>query len=265
MKKFEGILLATDLDGTLLRNDKSVSEENKRAIEYFKSEGGRFTFITGRTPIAVASLCELLHPNAPIGCMNGAGIYDYGKNELLWHINIPDSVLEIVEAIEKEFPNTGIEVVTERKIIFCKKNYFTDKHAKDEALPIFDGDYHDVNEGMIKILFADSPEVLDSLSKAVLAHPRAREFAPIRSDSIYYELLPLGISKATVIKKIPELLGGAITKTIAVGDNDNDAEMLKAADIGFAVSNASVAAKQCADFITVSNEEHAIAKIIYEL
>ena len=50
MKKFEGILLCTDLDGTLYRNDKSISPENRKAIEYFKREGGCFTFITGRMP-----------------------------------------------------------------------------------------------------------------------------------------------------------------------------------------------------------------------
>ena len=48
MKKFDGIMICTDLDGTLLQSDKTISEENTRAIEYFKSEGGRFTFITGR-------------------------------------------------------------------------------------------------------------------------------------------------------------------------------------------------------------------------
>lgn len=265
MKKFEGILIATDLDGTLVRNDKSLSEENKRAIEYFKSEGGMFTFITGRTPVAVQGLCELLHPNAPIGCMNGAGIYDYDNDKLLWSITLPDSVKEIVEDIDKAFPETGIEIVTEKNIIFHKQNDFTAKHIRDENLPVTLGNYKDVSEPIIKILFADSSENLDKLSRAVLSHPRISEFAPIRSDHIYYELLPLGISKATVIRKLPELLGEKLKKIIAVGDNDNDAEMLKAADVGYAVSNASAAAKAAADIVTVSNEEHAIAKIIYEL
>ena len=50
MGKFDGILICTDLDGTLLRKDKSVSKENIEAIEYFKKEGGLFTFVTGRMP-----------------------------------------------------------------------------------------------------------------------------------------------------------------------------------------------------------------------
>ena len=53
MGKFDGVLICTDLDGTLLRNDKSISADNKAAIDYFKAEGGRFTFVTGRTPNCV--------------------------------------------------------------------------------------------------------------------------------------------------------------------------------------------------------------------
>ena len=51
---FDGILICTDLDGTLLANDKSISDENLRAIEYFKENGGYFTFVTGRTPFYTA-------------------------------------------------------------------------------------------------------------------------------------------------------------------------------------------------------------------
>lgn len=265
MKKFEGILLATDLDGTLLRDDKSVSEENRLAIEYFKENGGRFTFITGRTPMAVASLCKTVTPNAPIGCMNGAGIYDYDKDQLLWSVTIPDSVKELVQYVDLEFPNTGIEVITRTQVIFCKENAVTDKHVKDEGYPYVVGNYHNINEPMVKILFADSPQTIDLLSKEILKHPRINEFAHMRSDAVYYELLPLGLSKATLIKKIPEFIDAKITKTVAIGDNDNDAEMLKVADIGYAVANASPAAKKNADIITVSNEEDAIAKVIYSL
>ena len=79
MKTFEGILICTDLDGTLLRNDKSISRENSEAIEYFKANGGRFTFVTGRMPYFSQKAREMINPNAPIGCINGGGVYDYEK------------------------------------------------------------------------------------------------------------------------------------------------------------------------------------------
>ena len=71
MGKFDGILICTDLDGTVLKNDKSISKETLDAIEYFKSEGGRFTVVTGRMPYTSNKICEILKPNAPIGCVKG--------------------------------------------------------------------------------------------------------------------------------------------------------------------------------------------------
>ena len=76
MGKFDGILICTDLDGTLLGSDRKISKENIEAIEYFKSEGGLFTFITGRMPCLVNDIYNAIKPNAPFGCINGGGIYD---------------------------------------------------------------------------------------------------------------------------------------------------------------------------------------------
>ena len=72
-------------------------------------------------------------------------------------------------------------------------------------------------------------------------------------------------SKGVAVRKLAEHLGIDERDTVAVGDYDNDAAMLRAAGVGIAVSNASPAAKAAADVITVSNEEHAIAKIIHDI
>ena len=84
MNKFKGILFTTDLDGTVLRKDKTISEENKKAIEYFMSEGGIFTFITGRIPYGAEPVLQQLEPNAPFGCINGGGQpFLHGQTDLL--------------------------------------------------------------------------------------------------------------------------------------------------------------------------------------
>ena len=59
MGKFNGILICTDLDGTLLDNEKHVSKENIEAIEYFKKNGGLFTFLTGRMPFYLSTIYEV--------------------------------------------------------------------------------------------------------------------------------------------------------------------------------------------------------------
>ena len=77
--------------------------------------------------------------------------------------------------------------------------------------------------------------------------------------------MPGGIGKGTSVAKLCEHLEIDINKTIAVGDYNNDISMFRAAKVGVAVANACEDAKKAADVITVSNEEHAIAKVISDL
>ena len=76
MGRFDGVLVCTDLDGTLFKKDKTVSRENREAIEYYKSEGGAFTFITGRFPCYAQTAYAAASPNVPYGCANGGALYD---------------------------------------------------------------------------------------------------------------------------------------------------------------------------------------------
>ncbi len=265
LKKFEGLLFATDLDGTLLRADKTISPENKQAISYFMEEGGIFTFMTGRIPTGAEPILKQFTPNAPYGCINGGGIYDDVKKEMLWFLSLSQDVMELVETVDKELPEVGIEVNTADKIYFCKKSPSTEKHRTDENFPDLTCHYREVTEPIAKILFAGDEMYIEPLAHLLHSHPRAKEFDFVRSDKEYYEILPKGATKGNALKRLAEILKIDLSHTIAAGDNDNDISLLQAAGIGVAVANASNGAKAAADFITVSNEEHAIKKIIEDL
>lgn len=264
MKNFEGLLLVTDLDGTLLKNDKSISKENLEAIEYFKANGGKFTFITGRLPVGSKRIYNIVKPNAPIGCINGGGIYDWENEKLLWHMALCDEALFLAEYVDKNMPTMGIELNAFDKIYFCKKNRAVEQHRKNENFEDIICHYTEVEEPVSKILFADDPKEVDKLVELLAKYAESEMYDFIRSDPKYYEVLPKGSSKGNLVVKIAQMLGVDIKNTIAVGDNDNDVSMLKMAGRGYAVSNASDNAKAAADFITVSNEESAIAKVIEE-
>lgn len=266
MKRFDGLLFITDLDGTLLRNDLTISEENLKAIEYFKSEGGIFTFITGRLPYGAKDVYETVKPNAPCGCLNGGGIYDYEKEEFLWSEELPKTVFDLVEYIDKNLPTIGIEVNLHNKIYFCKKNASTENHRLNENYPDLICHYRDVKERIAKILFADDNE--DNIFKLISMlkeHPQFADFGFVRSHREYCEIIPKGVNKGNLVAKLAELLKIDASKVIAIGDNDNDVEMLDAAHVSIVVSNATEKAKKAADYITVSNEENAIAKVIEDI
>ena len=263
MKKFEGMLFCTDLDGTLYANDKTVSKENLDAISYFKSEGGLFTFITGRVAETSMEICRTVLPNAPFGCINGGGIFDLQKDQYLWHATLPSGFLELVRAVDVALPEIAIQFDTEQNIYFYKDNsamqYFRAVTGVENRQCSRDG----VAIPMLKIVFAhDDPRQIEALANLLQNHPLSDRFDFIRSEQRLYEILPKNTSKGNVLVKLAKLLNVPIERTIAVGDYNNDVAMLKQAGLSFAVSNAVAEAKAVAKHITVSNNEHAIAAIV---
>lgn len=266
MKKFEGILICTDLDGTLLLDDGTIPQENLDAIEYFKSEGGLFTFITGRMPYFVSDIYEKISPNAPFGCINGGGIYDHRTGEYVWTNKMPHSVLELVEYADKNVPGIGIQINTFERIYFSRENEAMEIFRKVSGVENLVGHYNDVTEPIGKIVFGDTDEdKLLSLGRLLNSHPRAGEFDFIRSAKILYEILPKGTNKGNVLPRLAAHLGIDMKRTVAIGDYDNDVNMLRTAGMGVAVANAVPEAKAAADHITVSNNEAAIAKVISDI
>ena len=266
MKKFEGILICTDLDGTLLKNDKTISRENLEAIEYFKSEGGKFTFITGRMPASVFGICEILKPELPFGCINGGGVYDYHKKEYLWYETISPRVLEVVEHIERHAEGIGYQVNTLDTIWFCRDNPAMQRFRALTGVPDLRCDYREIREPVAKVVFGDlDPRGILRIEELYYEHPLADQFQFISSEKTLCEILPKGVHKGLGLRKLSEILGVPRERTIGVGDYSNDVELLRCAGVGIAVENANDAAKAAADRITVSNESHAIAKIISDI
>ena len=134
MNKFQGILLCSDLDGTLLNSNHEVSNENIKAIEYFMNNGGYFTFVTGRMPSYVSNIYNVVKPNAPFGCINGGGIYDYKKGEYLYINPIDNSVLELVEFIDKNMPDIGIQISTYKNVYFSKNTSAMEEFRRQTGL-----------------------------------------------------------------------------------------------------------------------------------
>ena len=266
MGKFDGILICTDLDGTLYKNDKTISIENREAAEYFKSEGGAFTFITGRMPYYSTDAYKAARPNVPYGCINGGGVYDGERDEYIFTLELPRKALELVAHIDESFPKVGIQLCCFDKTYFAKENDATLRHRIITGIPNYTCDYRDFSEPIGKIMFCtDIEEEIQAVERALRAHPLASEFDFIRSERSLFEILPKGTHKGVALEKLAAYLNIDMKRTVAIGDYDNDAAMLRTAGCGVAVANASAAALAAADVVTVSNEEHAIARIVSDI
>ena len=266
MGKFDNILICTDLDGTLFRNDKSISQRNVDAIEYFKSEGGYFTFITGRMPYYVDDALRKVKINAPFGCINGGGLYDIRENRYIWNTPLDKSVVELVKYVVDNIEGMGVQYTCFDKVYFATENSCMQGFRKVTGVPDLTCSIDGPKETLAKIVFGDAREdQLLRIKEIIDLHPRKDEFDYIRSEKNLYEILPKGMSKGAVLPRLAEHLGLDISRTVAVGDYNNDISMLRAAGVGIAVANATPEAKAAADRITVSNEEDAIAEIIKDI
>lgn len=245
---FEGYLLATDLDGTLLGTDKKVSDENSEAIRYFQSEGGLFTVATGRYPDFLYSYSDIFTVDECVVALNGNMIYDLKKHEVRFIARMKkDKLKNLLDTALSHFDND----------IYCIK-------VNDDAESYdYDGEIiRDVCKSIIIASDAQSAVVLRDFLNSVFGN----EFKVARSWATGVEIFLKGSGKGECIQYIRENINRSIKKTVCVGDYENDITMLETADIGYAVKNASDDAKKAADRITdVDNDHGAIAFVINDI
>lgn len=253
MSKFDGIFLASDWDGTLYVN-KQLSEENIEAIKYFQKHGGVFTVCSGRYYKYLQDFTEILGINTYIICYNGAYIVNNSTGEVLYQGFCDEYLFSILDKIiEYKMPYTTINIYDDKNEIphsYTLEEYTAQKD-KLKALNIYK-----------VLLFAESSETAED-AVAEVNKLDLKDYIAVRSWSTSLEIMKKANSKGMAIRRVGERLGAKLI--VAVGDYENDIEMIKAADIGYAVGNAVNSLKDVADRITVSAEDSALAKIIYDI
>ena len=265
MKKFENILIISDVDGTLVDEKWKISEENIRAANYFMDNGGTFTYATGRQAPVTAGIVNQLMPNAPVICYNGAAIYDFRTNEYLWTSPIDLSCKNIIKDILENCSVINIEINTADGIYTLKDvDYTIDRYEK--FTPFFKRTHsiESVNGPWLKIVVVTKPEEMQSLRTRTQAHPKYKDFQFSQSADFLYEFLNIGINKGTTLPVLRGILGKEY-KVIALGDNENDIDLLKNADIGFAVADGSPMLLNHCQNLTAPLHEHVLVDIVGKL
>ncbi|MBE6644149.1 MAG: HAD-IIB family hydrolase [Ruminococcaceae bacterium] len=251
MAKYDGILIMSDWDGTLSTGG-TVSEENAEAIRGFQCEGGKFTMCSGRNYNYFDAFADFVVPNAPICAYNGALI-----------VNTDGRILRRSFLGGEIFPSL-FELAASGH--FQKMNVYTpdtNGPAQKDIKEVLDNTEKYRSMKLYKTVFVAETEEQALLGGALAEKILPDGYTAVRSWSTGLEILKHSASKGEALKFLKSYLGARLA--VAVGDFENDVDMLRAADIGYAVANAASSAKAAADRITVAAEESAIAKIIREL
>ena len=262
-KKLSDILLITDMDGTLLDDSKRLSEKNANAIHHFQELGGKFAIATGRSIFAARRFIDEIGVDAPCVLCNGAVVHDIAADKPIYVRELPDIARSYAQELMERFPRAGAELVKPRHVYAVRNNEYEAAHVKMCGCEAICMGLDEITDGgWLKFLFACDKEYLDEMM-LYKAEKGMDEVDFVRSSDIFYEMLPFNISKGTAMNEIRKLSEYKDMKFIAMGDFDNDSDMLRKADVGCAVANANAGAKESADIILKSScNESAVAEVV---
>jgi Cof subfamily protein (haloacid dehalogenase superfamily) len=200
--------------------------------------------------------------NVPAIVYNGAGIYDFDKDEFLWQECLPDSVYDVGVKIIEKFPEAGLQVYRGGRVYYVRQNVETSKHMLREQIePVF-CDLAEVPKPWMKLLVAWEHNRLTEVEKFLDGIEDKKHFRTVYSEPQFLEFLSPGVSKGSALKKLITLLGCSCEFIVGMGDNLNDIELIQEATFGIAVGNAHESLKCIANKCCCTNDSHAVAEVV---
>jgi len=261
MRIFDGMLLISDLDGTLLDDEKNISLATYDALDWFIREGGRFSIATGRAWLELQK-CPHLPINAPFCISDGALILDEQKN-VLYRASMPNITKEVISATLARFPDVCCEIYTDRQIRLLQYNAEAETHMNNleyKDYVILSSLEAENTENWRKIHFIGAFNLMEDVRNFL--RPWEKNFCLAASQTSFWELTSLDVNKGAAVRKIANLCNVAPDKIFAIGDSENDKELLQAAYISFAPQNAQEEILKIVKVRVSDNNHSAVADMI---
>lgn len=258
-------LVATDLDGTLLRPDDTVSRRSRTALARAASAGARHLIVTGRPVPGIRGLLADLGYGGPVVCGQGTQLYDAGSARMLSSVTLDrelaDTALGKIEAeVGPVFAAVDQDGTDGRTLV--EPGYRmphpslpalrTERRSELWAAPIIKVLVRHV-ELTDDELAAAARGVVGDLASVTMAGPGT------------VELAPFGVDKGTGLALAAEVLGCDTAGAVAFGDMPNDLPMFRRSGHRVAMANAHTELKAAADEVTLSNEDDGVAAVLERL
>ncbi len=268
MRKLNYRLIASDFDGTLLNDEHEIPEKVKKAITEYTENGGIFAVCTGRMLRCILPNVRSLGLKGLVVAHQGCVIADIESGKIIKNVAIDyQSVAEICSAVERlghhvnVYSNDNMYTTIEKDTPYLKKyekivgidSIFVEEKMSDFVLK------NKLHAQKASILI--EPENRDKLY-ADLCALLGEKYDVTCSAKVLVEISSKQEDKGTALKFIAEKYDIPIESTVGIGDSLNDVKLLQAAGLAVAVKNAEDALKATADFISVSNNDGAVAQII---
>ncbi|MEG6584938.1 Cof-type HAD-IIB family hydrolase [Dendrosporobacter sp. 1207_IL3150] len=257
-------LLALDLDDTLLDKSSTVSPRCREAIKKAVEKGVTVTVATGRMYCSALPFARQLEIDVPIITYNGALIKSAFSGETLFQQTLDPVVASEVLNLFRE-QGWYIQVYVGDQLYVDEINdkaRIYENLAKVKAIPVGQ-ELYSMSDGVLKMLAMADKDEMAVIGKVVQQAFEGRVFAPI-SRPTYLEIVHPSINKGISLDFLANKLGITRNEVMAIGDSNNDLDMIQYAGLGVAMGNALPNVKAAADAVTLGNDEDGVAEAIYK-
>ena len=255
-------LIALDLDGTLLREDLTISHRALEALERAKRRGIALTLASGRGYPSMRRWVQELGIVTPVIGYQGAVIVDPETDQRVYQRTFSRSLVGELRDFARE-NDLSLTLYVDDEIYVENKRHSDAFYSKWFGLPChLVGDLSvSVAGEPTKFIIIGSEGELDRIRPAV-ERRLGNRLQIMRSHRYFLEGLALGVSKGRALAWLAERLGVAREETMAIGDSGNDREMVAWAGLGVAMGNASTEVKAVADHVAPAIDEDGVAEAI---
>lgn len=257
-------LVASDLDGTLLRSDGTVDDRTRRAVAAAEAAGATVVICTARPARWLKPFADALGHRGLAICANGAMIWDLHTESAIEASTLPPAIAqELVALLQAEVPGGAWAV--ERAAGFGHEPAYVSRWPVPDGTTVAAVEAL-VTQPAVKLMLRHehlSADVLLQTAREVAGH--LAEFSHSNSHDGLLEISAAGVSKATALARLCEEHQIAGEDVIAFGDMPNDLPMLAWAGHAVAVANAHPDVLAAADEVTASNDDDGVAQVLERL
>jgi len=255
-------LVVSDVDGTLLTKDKTLTESAMAAVRRLHEAGIAFTITSSRPAIGMRFLIEPLQIKLPVGAFNGGCIIDPDLNPIELH-RIPAPAVQRSLEVLNEF-GTDVWLFTWDRWFARDGNgpYVPLEKRAIRADPTIVADFTPYLASACKLVGSSADAPLLQRCELAMQEALVTQATAVRSQSYYLDVTPPGCDKGTFVKAMASRLEIPKQAIATIGDMRNDLPMFEASGLSIAMGNATDEVKEMATQVTASNEEEGFASAI---
>ena len=252
-------LVVSDVDGTLLTKDKTLTDGAKDGVRRLHDAGVGFTITSSRPTIGMRFLIEPLAITLPVGAFNGSSIVDPQMNTIEQHL-IPASAVKRGLGVLNEF-GVDIWLFTSDKWLTRRGDgeYVPLEKRAIRADPTVVADFTPFLSTACKIVGSSTDSALLQRCEVAMQKALGAQAAAVRSQSYYLDVTPPGYDKGTFVQAMARRLDISTDAVATIGDMQNDLAMFRNSGVSIAMGNATDDVKKVATHVTASNEDEGFA------